>query len=125
MPPTLLCIKPKMPGATGLNPAWDARREPATGVPPPRTAISGCNSLIFGVEKIDPAEGRPYLALEPPARPTTVQDLLRPARCDAKLRPARGFTDQRGSRFAEVSSRSGAQDPCVWLRCACRLAPRR
>src|SRR5215471_14680547 len=83
MPPTLLCIKPKMPGATGLNPAWDARREPATGVPPLRTAISGCNSLIFGVQKIDPAEGRPYLALEPPARPTTAQDLLRPARCDA------------------------------------------
>jgi CubicO group peptidase (beta-lactamase class C family) len=30
-----------------------------------------------GVEKIDPAGGKPYLAFEPPTRPMTVQDLLR------------------------------------------------
>ncbi len=30
-----------------------------------------------GVEKMDPAGGKPYLALEPPVRPMTVQDLLR------------------------------------------------
>lgn len=30
-----------------------------------------------GVEKMDPAGGKTYLALEPPARPMTVQDLLR------------------------------------------------
>jgi CubicO group peptidase (beta-lactamase class C family) len=31
----------------------------------------------IGVEKIDPAGGKPYLAFEPPTRPMTVQDLLR------------------------------------------------
>ena len=30
-----------------------------------------------GVEKMDPAGGKPYLAFEPPVRPMTVQDLLR------------------------------------------------
>ncbi len=30
-----------------------------------------------GVEKMDPAGGKPYLAFEPPGRPMTVQDLLR------------------------------------------------
>ena len=30
-----------------------------------------------GVEKMDPAGGKPYLTMEPPVRPMTVQDLLR------------------------------------------------
>ena len=29
-----------------------------------------------GVEKMDPAGGKPYLAFEPPGRPMTVQDLV-------------------------------------------------